>query len=110
MEVSKVFGCPMCPFEAPTVALLLSHLRLIHSSDPHFLVRCGVEEGCTYTARTFSALYSHVYRKHKLPGVINSCSSDAASGGGTLSVSCDTLNEQNLDLGKHMKHLHIATL
>lgn len=76
MTETKVYGCPMCPFEAPSVALLPSHLRRIHSSDPWFLVRCGVEAGCTYTAKTFSALCSHVYMKHKQAGVVSSHSSD----------------------------------
>ena len=69
----------MCVFEAPSVALLLSHLRLLHSNDPRFLVRCGIEPGCSYTARTFSALYSHVYRKHKQAGIISSRSSNTGS-------------------------------
>ena len=75
MAEAMTYGCPMCPFVAPSVALLLSHLRLLHSNDPRFLVRCGIEPGCTYTARTFSALYSHVYRKHRQTGVIRSRSS-----------------------------------
>ena len=76
----------MCVFEAPSVALLLSHLRLLHSNDPRFLVMCGIQPGCSYTARTYSsfiqpehipALYSHVYRKHKQAGIISSHSSNA---------------------------------
>ena len=55
--------CPLCVFEAPTVNSLLSHLRTVHSSDPHFRVSCGIA-GCSTTANSFSALYSHVYRRH----------------------------------------------
>jgi hypothetical protein len=50
----------MCTFEAPSVALVLSHLRLVHSNDPHFVVLCG----CSKTSRSFTALYSHIYRHH----------------------------------------------
>ena len=75
-DIPRAYVCPMCMFEAPSVALLLSHLRLLHSNDPRFLVRCGIETGCSYTARTFSALYSHVYRKHKQAGIIRSRSSN----------------------------------
>lgn len=55
--------CPMCSFECPSIALLLSHLRLVHSNDPRFLVCCGINS-CTVTSRSFSSLYTHVYRHH----------------------------------------------
>ena len=51
------------------MALLLNHLRLVHKNDARFSVQCG-SGGCTYTARTFDALYSHIYRKHPHCGVI----------------------------------------
>ena len=55
--------CPLCVFEAPTVNSLLRHLWTVHSSDPHFRVSCGFA-GCSTTANSFSALYSHVYCRH----------------------------------------------
>lgn len=55
--------CPLCTFEAPDVTIILSHLRTVHSNDPHFIVSCGLD-GCTTTSRSFSALYSHIYRRH----------------------------------------------
>ena len=55
--------CPLCSFEAPTIAIVLSHLRTVHSSDPNFHVLCGLG-GCATTFRSFSALYSHIYRYH----------------------------------------------
>ena len=61
--------CPMCQFQSPTLALSLSHLRLVHRNVPRFSVRCGIS-GCTYTGKSFSAFYSHVYRKHYDVGVI----------------------------------------
>ncbi len=55
--------CPMCTFEAPSVNVILSHIRAVHSHDPNFFVTCGLG-GCGTTSRSFSALYSHVYRRH----------------------------------------------
>ena len=63
------FICPICQFESPTIALNLSHLRLLHGNEPRFSVQCGVG-GCVYTGRSFSALYSHIYRHHPDCGVI----------------------------------------
>ena len=60
--------CPMCSFECPSIAILLSHLRLVHSSDPRFLVCCGINS-CTVTSRSFSSLYTHVYRRHPGAGI-----------------------------------------
>ena len=68
--MAQVFTCPICAtFVAPSLTYLLSHLRLVHSHDPRFNVACGLD-GCTYSARSFSALYSHIYRKHQAFGVI----------------------------------------
>ena len=56
-------NCPLCAFEAPEIPLVLSHLRVVHSSDPHFAVTCGLD-GCVTTSKSFAALYSHIYRHH----------------------------------------------
>ena len=69
MSRPTCFQCPMCSFEAPSMALNLNHLRLVHSNDSGFRVQCGIS-GCSYTAKSFSALYSHIYRKHPTSGVI----------------------------------------
>lgn len=45
-------------------ALHYNHLRTVHVTDPHFTTNCVID-CCSYTAKTFSALYSHVYRQHK---------------------------------------------
>ena len=66
---TSVVLCPMCQFQSLTLALSLNHLRLVHGNDPCFSVRCGIG-GCTYTGRSFSALYSHIYRRHSDVGVI----------------------------------------
>ena len=70
VEFIMAHGCPICAtFVAPNLPYLLSHLRLVHSHDPRFNVTCGLD-GCAYTARSFSALYSHIYRKHQASGAI----------------------------------------
>ncbi len=61
--------CPLCNFESPTIPLLLSHLRSVHASDPRFHVTCGIG-GCTVSSRSFSALYSHIYRHHPNEGIV----------------------------------------
>ena len=61
--------CPLCVFVAVTIPLVLSHLRLVHSSDPNFSVNCGIE-GCCTTSRSFSALYQHIRKKHRDVGII----------------------------------------
>ena len=59
--------CPLCAFEACSVSIILSHLRAVHSNDANFSVVCGLG-GCATTSQSFSALYSHIYRRH--PDVI----------------------------------------
>lgn len=63
------FQCPLCVFIAATLSLILSHLRLVHASEPEFNVTCGIA-GCVSTFRSFRALYQHVYRKHRDAGII----------------------------------------
>ena len=48
-------------FGALSITTLLSHLRSVHSMDPHFHVTCGID-GCVNTLKTFPALYSRIYR------------------------------------------------
>ena len=67
----KRFKCPLCAFYAHNIRLVLSHLRLVHSSDPRFSVVCGIG-GCSTTSKSFSSLYQHIYRKHKDSGIIQS--------------------------------------
>ena len=63
--------CPLCVFQAPTIQLVLQHMRSVHSSDPNFLVTCGLN-GCPRTFRNFSSFYQHIYRNHKDTGIIQS--------------------------------------
>lgn len=63
------FQCPLCVFIAASLSLILSHLCLVHASEPEFNVTCGIT-GCVSTFRSFRALYQHVYRKHQDAGII----------------------------------------
>ena len=68
MSEQVTFKCPICVFMALTIPLILSHLRLVHANDPNFSVVCGID-GCCTTAKSFSALYQHIYRNHKDAGI-----------------------------------------
>jgi len=57
------FICPLCPYNSCGVKDVLSHIRAYHSNEPNFCVTCGLD-GCSTTLKTFSGLYSHVYRQH----------------------------------------------
>ena len=63
MACTSAKFCPLCCYQAPSIGTILNHLRTVHSSDPHFVVPCGID-GCATTSKSFSALYSHVYRHH----------------------------------------------
>ena len=52
-DAQRAYVWPMCVFKAPSVALL-SNFRLLHSNDPRFSVRCGIEPGCSYSPNIFS--------------------------------------------------------
>ena len=71
-ERLESFKCPLCVFVASPVALILSHIRLVHCNDPNFPVTCGIG-GCSSTSNSFSALYQHIYKKHKDCGIIRTC-------------------------------------
>ena len=81
--------CPMCSFEAPTVRLVLAHLRSVHSNDPRFNVMCGID-GCARTYRKYSGLHSHLYRSHWSTSRDNSQS--LASSGVSTEADCMELN------------------
>ena len=83
-------ACPMCSFGAPYNTTLLSHLRSVHSMDPHFHVMCGID-GCVNTSKTFPALYSHIYRHHPNVGIIRqrSRSQDTVQESTSTTDQCD---------------------
>ena len=57
------YHCSSCNHITHSARLLLSHLRTIHANDVNFFVICGIDD-CSFAARSFSGLYSHVYRHH----------------------------------------------
>ena len=53
--------CPYCvedDFTAPSEALLLTHIRLVHSLDPNFSVQCSFD-GCSRTFKNFRTYQNH---------------------------------------------------
>jgi len=62
-----VVECPLCGCFSPNLTLHVSHLRLVHSSDPSFNIVCSIR-GCAHTEtfRAFAAYNSHVYRHHRI--------------------------------------------
>ena len=60
----SIVECPLCGYFSPNVTLQISHLRLVHSTDPLFNIVCGIG-GCTSTFGAFAAYNSHVYRHHR---------------------------------------------
>ena len=63
-SISTVFACGICHTnEASTFQKLLRHVRLIHSNEPHFCVRCGINE-CEKTYKIFSSYLTHLWRHH----------------------------------------------
>ena len=54
------FKCPYCPeYVTPTEVLLLTHIRIAHSSDPGFTIRC-FKQGCERTFRNFRTYQNHL--------------------------------------------------
>lgn len=69
MQDFQHVGCrmPVVRLFSPNFTLHISHLRLVHSSDPSFNFVCSVR-GCMHTGvfKAFSAYSSHVYRHHRV--------------------------------------------
>ena len=57
--------CPLCHYFCPSLALYISHLRLVHNGDPTFNVSCPID-CCQKAFCTFSAFNSHIYRDHRV--------------------------------------------
>ena len=104
--------CPMCNFTGPSVGVILSHLRVIYVSDPNFKVTCGID-GCVTTFRSFSALYSHIYRKHPRVITKRSFANEESTGSYDMSIQCNTdcsgPSEQNSteDAGQSVAAAHL---
>ena len=56
--------CPLCSdVTVRTLSQLMTHIRLVHADDPHFIIQCSFQ-GCTRTFRTFTVYRNHVYTCH----------------------------------------------
>ena len=104
------YQCPLCVFFAASLSLILSHLRLVHASDPGFTVTCGLS-GCVSTFKKFRALYQHIYRKHGDAGIIQRRRTlDADEPGTSTSFTQDTAlsefcaSERTTDVSEAGKH------
>lgn len=61
MSETTIFPCPYCTendYTAPTKVLLLDHIRLVHSVDPGFSIRCDVD-GCCRSFKNFRTYQNH---------------------------------------------------
>ena len=61
---SSAKQCSLCSYFSPSLSQHVSHLRLVHSQDPNFFVKCGIE-GCSSHFSTFAAFSTHIYRHHR---------------------------------------------
>ena len=99
MAERSIYKCPLCVFESCSRRLQLSHLRTVHSNDPRFNVQCGLG-GCGYTATSFSALYSHIYRHHKDEGIITRSDQQASN---------SSLNVAESEVGLEVPSVDVST-
>lgn len=111
---SRVTQCVSCGFLSPSLDLHISHLRLVHSADSSFCVRCDFD-GCLEEFRAFSAYNSHIYRKHRValglekpvePEVeVDKGHQFDHLGTAEPPYLGDTNSEQQLDEGGHQWHM-----
>ena len=59
---AMAFPCPYCAeaYAAPSEELLMTHIRLVHTNDPNFLIQCLLN-GCERTFENF-----RMYQNHRL--------------------------------------------
>ena len=56
--------CSLCETRLPSLASYISHLRLVHATDPNFSIKCGINH-CSSDFKSFGGFNSHVYRHHR---------------------------------------------
>lgn len=67
---SRVLDCPLCAeFHAPTIQLMIPHIRLVHSNQPGFRVTCGLD-GCQRTFQNMKTYTNHLYQFHMISRAI----------------------------------------
>ena len=64
MATTPAQVCSLCSFRTGCVPELVSHIRLVHFSDPTFSLTCGIDE-CEKHFKKCSSFLSHVYRHHR---------------------------------------------
>ena len=63
---TEIYNCPLCAeFHAPTIQLLLPHIRLVHSTQAGFCITCGLH-GCQRTFRNMKTFTNHIYQFHMI--------------------------------------------
>lgn len=61
-----MFSCSICgAVNVPSLSMLLSHVRLVHSSEPGFSIQCNLQ-GCRRTFKNFTTFRNHIYNFHGL--------------------------------------------
>ena len=57
---AMAFPCPYCAeaYCAPSEELLMTHIRIVHASDPNFLIQCSLN-GCERTFANFRTYQNH---------------------------------------------------
>ena len=56
--------CSLCATCLPSLPSYVSHLRLVHATDPNFSIKCGINN-CLSNFKSFGGFNSHVYRHHR---------------------------------------------
>ena len=90
-DAADLVHCSLCRFPTRTISEWISHLRLVHSKDDDFLLRCGIN-GCPNEYRKCSSFISHVYRRHR--DLVITCSKERVSASaeeGISSENCSSL-------------------
>ena len=66
VPMNSQLTCPICKeFYAPTIQLLLPHIRFVHSLQPGFFMPCNID-GCQRTFRNFKTFTNHPYKFHMI--------------------------------------------
>ena len=87
------FLCPYCPeeYSAPSEELLLSHIRIVHATDPNFSIQCSLN-GCERTFTNFRTYQNHrlTHRSEAL-NVPSTETEDTGESGGLTSMDASPL-------------------
>ena len=94
-----MFLCPVCGIAfVPMLSQLMTHIRLIHADDPHFVIQFNLQ-GCKRTFGKFTVYRNHVYAYHDTSSFFQNASSGAINSGAdpdpvpAVLTSCDSEDE-----------------